>query len=165
MRRKVQLRIHGHGNVEFMYTIEYLTDLERAYNSIFLFESIVEDSDRPPRYLERWSFADPLDSRWSSLRSGPSEDVASDVPYSDRLVLAAVRLNSPGFWEFLGALNPLEVIRKYLNDRHERRQDRNYRESAEKRRLALENLKMRSLRNVSSWRRSSVQPIVISLRC
>ena len=31
---------------------------------------------------------------------------------------------SPGFWEFLGSLNPLEVIRRYLNDRHERAKDR-----------------------------------------
>lgn len=40
----------------------------------------------------------------------------------------------------MGTLNPLEVIRKYLNDRHERRKDREYRESAERRRLALDNL-------------------------
>ena len=86
--------------------------------------------------------ADPLHWQWPLLRSGPSDDLAAGVPYPDRLVLAGVRLNSPGFWDFLGALNPLEVIRKYLNDRHERRQDRDYRESAEKRRLTLENLKL-----------------------
>ena len=37
-------------------------------------------------------------------------------------------------------MNPLEVTRQYLNDRHERRKDRDYRESAEQRRLELENL-------------------------
>ena len=37
-------------------------------------------------------------------------------------------------------MNPLEVVRKYLNDRHERRKDRDYRERAEERRLQLENL-------------------------
>jgi hypothetical protein len=42
----------------------------------------------------------------------------------------------------LGALNPLEVLRQYLSDRHERRKDREYRESAEQRRLALENLSL-----------------------
>jgi len=36
--------------------------------------------------------------------------------------------------------NPLEVLRQYLSDRHERRKDRQYRESAEARRLFLENL-------------------------
>ncbi len=67
------------------------------------------------------------------------ETVAPVVPPRHRLVLAAVRLESPGFWEFIGAFNPLEVIRQYLNNRHERRQDREYRESAEARRLELEN--------------------------
>ena len=32
-----------------------------------------------------------------------------------------------------------ETLRKYLNDRHERRKDKDYRESAEKRRLFIEN--------------------------
>jgi hypothetical protein len=40
----------------------------------------------------------------------------------------------------LGALNPLEVLRKYLSDRHERRKDGEYRETAERRKLDLENL-------------------------
>lgn len=40
----------------------------------------------------------------------------------------------------MGALNPFEVFRKYLSDRHERRKDRDYRESAEERKLILENL-------------------------
>ncbi len=55
-------------------------------------------------------------------------------------MLSAVQLNSVGFWEFLGSLNPLEVIRKHLSDRHERRKDKEYRESADERRMALENL-------------------------
>jgi len=58
---------------------------------------------------------------------------------ADRLIVHRVVLRSPGFWEFLGTLNPLEVIRKYLNDRHERRKDREYREGAERRRLEIEN--------------------------
>lgn len=70
------------------------------------------------------------------------EEVASLVPHSERLVLKAAQLSSPGYWDFLGKLNPLEVIRHYLNDRHERRKDRDYRESAEARRLRLENLKL-----------------------
>ena len=39
----------------------------------------------------------------------------------------------------MGKLNPLEVLRQYLNDRHERRKDREYREPAEARKLELEN--------------------------
>jgi hypothetical protein len=48
-------------------------------------------------------------------------------------------MKSPGYWDFLGKLNPLEVTRQYLQDRHERRKDREYREAAEKRRLDLDN--------------------------
>lgn len=70
------------------------------------------------------------------------EEISSLVPRSDQLVLVAVQLSSPGSWYFLGKLNSLEVIRQYLNDRHTRRQDREYRESAEKGRLVLENLKL-----------------------
>ena len=56
------------------------------------------------------------------------------------LELSRVHMNSPGIWEFLGKLNPLEVIRLALNDAHERRKDRSYRESAEADALRLNNL-------------------------
>jgi hypothetical protein len=69
---------------------------------------------------------------------------------SERLILSSVKLASPGFWEVLGTLNPLEVTRQYLNDRHERRKDRDYRESAEKRRLELENFS-RETKLISEW--------------
>ncbi len=39
----------------------------------------------------------------------------------------------------ISSLNPLEVARKYLCDRHRRRQDRTYREREEERQLTLEN--------------------------
>jgi hypothetical protein len=38
----------------------------------------------------------------------------------------------------------LEVIRKFLNDRHERKKDRAYREAKEKERLSLENELLRT---------------------
>ena len=55
------------------------------------------------------------------------------------LVLDGVSLSSPGAWDFLGKLNPLDVIRQYLTDRHERRKDKEYREAHENRKLYLEN--------------------------
>jgi hypothetical protein len=68
------------------------------------------------------------------------EHVAESFVFGDELLLVGrVELGSPGFWEFLGSLNPLEVIRQYLNDRHRRRQDRQYREREEARQLGLEN--------------------------
>ena len=54
-----------------------------------------------------------------------------------------VNINSPGIWEFLGKLNPLEVVRQYLCDLHERKKDRQYRNVLERDRLALENASLR----------------------
>ena len=124
----------------------FLSDFEHAYNSIFAFETIADSLGRFarhfPLYLDQSiSFELPIRSRrglrildWPPTR----EQTALMVPRKEQLVISSVALNSPGEWEFLGALNPLEVARKYLHDRHERRKDREYRETAEKRRLALE---------------------------
>src|SRR4051794_35010663 len=60
------------------------------------------------------------------------------VPAARRLRVARVVMRSPGFWEFLGALNPLQQLREYLNDRHERSKDRGYRNDNERERLAVE---------------------------
>jgi hypothetical protein len=49
-----------------------------------------------------------------------------------------------------GKLNPLEVIRQWVSDAHERRKDREYREQAEKERLELDNL-LHSNRVMRDW--------------
>lgn len=66
-------------------------------------------------------------------------DFADHVLPEYRLELRRVSIQSPGFWEFVGALNPLQQLREYLKDRHERRKDREYRERAEKDKLRLDN--------------------------
>ncbi|UJB73211.1 hypothetical protein HRE53_32115 (plasmid) [Acaryochloris sp. 'Moss Beach'] len=68
-----------------------------------------------------------------------SKKVAAMVPEADRLKLIGIELHSPGFWDFLGKLSPLEVLRQYLNDRHERQKDHEFRSPAETRKLDLEN--------------------------
>jgi hypothetical protein len=68
-----------------------------------------------------------------------TESIESFVRPSERVVLLKVKLESPGEWEFLGKLNTLDVIRQWVNDSHERRKDKNYREAAEQERLRLEN--------------------------
>ena len=55
------------------------------------------------------------------------------------LQLKGVVLQSPGFWEFLGKLNPLEVLRLYLNDRHNRIKDVTYRNRLEEEKFAIDN--------------------------
>jgi hypothetical protein len=58
-------------------------------------------------------------------------DIEKIILPNDRLVISKVNIQSPGFWEFLGGLNPLQQIREYLNDRHERKKDKNYRSRQE----------------------------------
>jgi hypothetical protein len=89
-------------------------------------------------------------SEWSERYGPPRRYLPAFWPLADvdpsrrpmsgeRLIVSRVVLESPGFWEFFGKLNLLEVIRQYLNDRHERDKDREYRSAAEREQLALEN--------------------------
>jgi hypothetical protein len=152
MPRQGLLRIHGHGDVEVERVTSYLSDLRFAYDAILIFETTIEGLLRDFReFPEPWYQARFFGGRqfiprrgMQQVRSWPpsSEEIAPLVPVSEQLLLSSVKLASPGFWEFLGKLNPLEVVRQYLNDRHERRKDKEYRESAEKRRLLLENLSL-----------------------
>ena len=150
MPEQARLRVHGQGGVEVELVAAYLNDLKHAYDLILVFETAIDDTRRAAREFPfpLYPFAFELGSLRGPRRAArrirdwppTTEDIASFIPRSEQLTLSAVSLASPGFWEFLGTLNAFEVLRKYLNDRHERRKDRDYRESAEQRRLALENL-------------------------
>ena len=153
IQKEGKIKIYGYGEIEVLLIEQYLTDLRNAYNSLIVFESAIDNLERI--YHHDFPFLPypivplywlPLKPRrvvrYARVWPPTMEEISSLVPYSEQLILSAVKLTSPGFWEFLGKINPLEVIRQYLNDRHERRKDREYRESAEKRRLRLENLKL-----------------------
>jgi hypothetical protein len=154
MPQEGRLRIHGQGEIEVERVTRYLSDLKYAYDSIVVFEAVIDGMERAvrdfpypfSRYLTGFFPGWPLTTRRAvqPVRDWPpsTQEIASLVPVSEELVMSAVKLASPGFWEFVGKLNPLEVLRQYLNDRHERRKDRDYRESAEKRRMRLENLSL-----------------------
>ena len=152
--RQGRIRIHGYGEVEVALIEEYLADVKHAYDSLLVFESVMDGFKRVsrdfpfPLYPAGLMYGWPLGPRRAVryVRDWPptADEVSSLVPHSEQLVLSAAQLSSPGFWEFLGKLNPLEVMRQYLNDRHERRKDREYRESAEERRLRLEDLKLKN---------------------
>lgn len=148
MPKMGKLRIRGHGDVEVRLVANFLNDLEVAYNSIYVFDGIMDRRRRLFRDLPFEFFPSVFDFDLRLIApNGPQNAgldndrfYASLVPRKERLILDRVQLTSPGFWEVLGNLNPLEVLRQYLNDRHERRKDREYRESAEQRRLELDNL-------------------------
>ena len=105
----------------------FLTDLKHAYDSVLLFEATIDGMRRAARDFPfiRYPFGSEYGWLPASRRATPrtrnwpptAEEAASFVPRAEQLVLSAVSLNSPGLWEFLGTLNPLEVLRKYLNQR------------------------------------------------
>ncbi|MDB5123695.1 MAG: hypothetical protein JWP94_1824 [Mucilaginibacter sp.] len=101
------------------------------------FKDISYDYERLYQLMESFYFdgrrlLPPLASYYEPL------NVVTLVPPSERLLLSKVNIQSPGFWEVLGTMNPLNQMREYLKDRHERRKDRDWREAQEKRKGDLD---------------------------
>ncbi len=149
MPQEARLRVHGHGNVEVELVTGYLTDFKHAYDFVLLFEATIDAMNCTvrdfrvfpfPRYLFASEFLPSrrLGGRFTDRRHQRKLHLL--FLERNNSFYAAVSFNSPGFWEFLGTLNAFEVLRKFLNDRHERQKDHEYRELAEQRRLELENL-------------------------
>ncbi|HVZ90804.1 MAG TPA: hypothetical protein VG843_04065 [Rhizomicrobium sp.] len=146
MAKHATLKIHSLGGIRTTDAAELLSVIDDTYNSIYAYDSYLDSTQRlgrraGPFYLDAFGFPFHWETRLRQLREWPPkpEALRTMVSPRDRLILRSVELHSPGFWEFLGSLNPLEVLRKYLGDAHERRKDREYREDAEKRKLDLEN--------------------------
>jgi len=140
--RLAVLSLSAIGGIPVSDVIDVLSAIEHAYNSVWTLLSMLEEADkRLPYALLFPLWPGPVGARRVVYLSWPPEraQIATLVTRRERLILHAVRLESPGVWEFLGSLNPLEVIRKYLNDRHQRKKDRNYRDAAEQQKLKLEN--------------------------
>ena len=133
------LRVTSQRLGEVAEVVRYLQHVENAYNHIFAFDLIVAEAKE--RYGEVFSWRT---RRNTSRTLRQIRDPSSVVLPENRLRLHAVSVQSPGFWEFLGALNPLETIRKYLTDRHEQKKDRDYRNAAEAERLRLELEKLKT---------------------
>lgn len=115
----------------------FLTDLEVAYTRLYHFDA---------GWMRPWSlrrrhllFDLEMGMPFPFLDAAHEELSAESILPHHRLVVSKISISSPGFWEFLAALNPLQQIREYLNDRHKRRQDREYKEMTERERLILEN--------------------------
>jgi hypothetical protein len=143
-----------------------LTDLESAYNSIYVFDFIVDslsyDRERKLKqvnerflrlrkywkefsirndypfdqfmyemFFEEYAFNRPKDNLPNLFELQGKIDIDKIILPSDRLIISKVNIQSPGFWEVLGSLNPLQQIREYIKDRHERKKDENYRSRQE----------------------------------
>lgn len=141
------LRIESEGGVRVSEVKNFLAALDTAYNSLFFFERLTEGfRQQEPHLAPPWmSWLDyALTRRGRRIVTVRPSTIASFVPSKSRLVLLRVRLESPGFYEFVGSLNLFETLRQYLRDRHERRKDKEYREASERERLGLENAILRN---------------------
>ena len=131
MPTKVPFKLHGVGEIPADYAARVLFCVNSAYDGLLVFDQLNEMSpsrlrDTTLRLRDYW--VDPVNS------------IALSLPaISNALELRSVVLQSPGFWEFVGSLNPLEALRKYLTDRHERNKDISYRSQAEAEKLNIDN--------------------------
>lgn len=148
MPRHASLRIHSAGGIPIAEVTNILTTLEETYNSVCLFESLLDTASRYERFSGRGglyvgaaAFPYLWQARFGHIRDWPPtpQMLRAAVNHQDQLILKSVELHSPGFWEVVGSLNPLETVRKALGDAHERRKDREYRKAEERRKLDLEN--------------------------
>jgi hypothetical protein len=98
-----RLIIQAEGHVPLRDTLTYLFAVNTLYGSVRAFEllphRVPEQIKLPPRTLYQFV----------------------ELPKEDELILSSVRLESPGAWELIGKLNPLEFIRKMINDHHRRK--------------------------------------------
>lgn len=118
----------------------FLADLEAAYVALYMFEERVAQYRRLHRLF-------PIELVFPFPSSAPYQGpplTAESIPPTFRLTVERVQIESPGFWEVMASMNPLQQIREFLNDRHKRRQDREWREAAEKEKLAHENEVLRN---------------------
>ena len=116
------LRLNGETGFRVSDVCDWLGRIDHAYNSLYAFEALlnvtqpgrfVTPSGGPTSGLTIGWWVHPTPARIRLLISWPptAETVAPVVPPRHRLILNAVRLESPGFCEFLGALIPFEVLR------------------------------------------------------
>jgi hypothetical protein len=120
------LRVHSYGDIAVRELREFLDDFEYAYNGICGFATVVAQVEAAyfvrSRRL-RGSFL-PFSPSWWAPLTYSREQAASLVLSRDLLVVRAARLESPGFWDFVGKTLSLEALNNWLTGRQERRERR-----------------------------------------
>lgn len=122
MSQRVHLRIYANGDFDAEHTAIFFSRIVDAYKSLLILDKIIVAGG---------------DGKHIRLKVSPIAPFIESA--KDRLRLVSVEFHSPGFWEFFGKVNPLEVLREYLNDRHQRLKDVTYKNDSEKRTLTLKN--------------------------
>jgi hypothetical protein len=89
-------------------------------------------------FFEDYALGRPNSTLPNLLELQSKIDIEKIILPSDRLIISKVNIQSPGFWEVLGSLNPLQQIREYIKDRHERKKDNKYKSRQEEELAELE---------------------------
>ena len=103
----------GFGNYDDV--VKLLNDFEDAYNSIYVFNSIVKT------FVKAYDAADGDREKYNSDFKSyfiPMDKIASEVKRDDKLECCP--LKSKGIWELRGSLYPLELMQRWIMDHYER---------------------------------------------
>ncbi|MEJ7928281.1 hypothetical protein WG908_16155 [Sphingobium sp. AN641] len=115
---------------------QFLADLENAYLALYNLPSWAFYR----RYRRTLGFPEYVGLDLLLPYDGHVGDLAGDAVHpDDQLEISRITIQSPGWVELIGSLNPLQQLREYLKDRHERQKDMAWRSDAEKTRAHLEN--------------------------
>lgn len=119
--------------------LSFLTDIQDAYENLYALNLKIDEAKQTfsERNENSWRYS----SRRKPPALNPTRKFSDLVLPDEKLIVHKVNIESPGVWEFLGTLNPLQQLREYEKDRHERRKDKEWREAEEQRQMSLENQK------------------------
>ncbi len=135
-RAKLFLQSHLHLPVEKV--LESLRAIDDFYSAIVRLENtIINNTKGGKRDLERLRMISKRAPNQFIRTRSLNDNFALHM--DEKLIVVEAKFNSPGFWAFIGKLNPLEVVRNLINDYREHKKDSEYRNSYEARRLELEN--------------------------
>ncbi len=119
--------IHGDITGEMASTTAFFSSLEYAYNSLFVLYSICAMPHLPANYI---------------LEKYQREHLNDLIPSSNRLAMVHLNFNSLGKMgvraSTVSSNSPLETIRRYIKDRHERKRDIEYAWEQEKKEKSLD---------------------------
>lgn len=115
---------------------EFLADLESAYLAIYLLPSRKElrDFERSIRFPVELFGLDFVGLHRRQI----SGSGAAEIYPPDQLEITRITIQSPGWIELCASFNPLQQLREYLKDRHERKKDKEWRWETEKQRALAE---------------------------
>jgi len=116
--------------------LSFLTDIQDAYENLYALNLKIDEAKQ--KYSERSEYP------WSHRKRkppalNPTRKFSDLVLPDEKLIVHKVNIESPGVWEFIGTLNPLQQLREYAKERHERRKDKEWREAEEQRQMSLDN--------------------------